>query len=100
EDGIRDSSVTGVQTCALPIWSSLAAAACRESSRVLGIGLGLGAAAVGAEPVAVGDAARKRHVERGDLQELLALAGIAQALGRARSEERRVGEGGECGGPG
>src|SRR5882762_2200585 len=23
EDGIRDSSVTGVQTCALPIWSDL-----------------------------------------------------------------------------
>src|SRR5437588_4295046 len=68
--------------------SSLAAAACRESSRVLGIGLGLGAAAVGAEPVAVGDAARKRHVERGDLQELLALAGIAQALGRARTLQR------------
>src|SRR5260370_10774454 len=25
EDGIRDSSVTGVQTCALPIWSSVPA---------------------------------------------------------------------------
>src|SRR5260370_4014628 len=25
EDGIRDSSVTGVQTCALPIWSIAAA---------------------------------------------------------------------------
>src|SRR5207237_6426166 len=24
EDGIRDSSVTGVQTCALPIWDGLA----------------------------------------------------------------------------
>src|SRR5207237_7242097 len=24
EDGIRDSSVTGVQTCALPIWQRLA----------------------------------------------------------------------------
>src|SRR5260370_22728558 len=25
EDGIRDSSVTGVQTCALPIWPSIVA---------------------------------------------------------------------------
>ena len=24
EDGIRDTSVTGVQTCALPIWRDLA----------------------------------------------------------------------------
>src|ERR1700732_152094 len=65
--------------------SSLAAAARRESLRVLGIGLGLGAAAGGA---AVGDAARKRHVEGRDLQELLTLAGIAQALGRARTLQR------------
>ena len=25
EDGIRDTSVTGVQTCALPIWKAIAA---------------------------------------------------------------------------
>src|SRR5260370_4465411 len=30
EDGIRDSSVTGVQTCALPIWPR-----CISSSRLL-----------------------------------------------------------------
>src|SRR3984893_8825445 len=65
--------------------SGLAAAARRESLRVLGIGFGLGAAAGGA---AVGDAACERHVECRDLQELLALAGIAQALGRARTLQR------------
>src|SRR5207253_7408272 len=30
EDGIRDGHVTGVQTCALPIWSG-AAASCRRA---------------------------------------------------------------------
>src|SRR6476661_4019508 len=33
EDGIRDSSVTGVQTCALPIWFSKAATA-RDAATV------------------------------------------------------------------
>src|SRR5260370_39358992 len=41
EDGIRDSSVTGVQTCALPIWPSAAGpasalAAAREGRAVAG----------------------------------------------------------------
>src|SRR5437762_13910084 len=29
EDGIRDTSVTGVQTCALPIWSACEHGGCR-----------------------------------------------------------------------
>src|SRR5690349_18860771 len=33
EDGIRDLYVTGVQTCALPIWSMAATLASRISSR-------------------------------------------------------------------
>src|SRR5437879_13200855 len=33
EDGIRDTSVTGVQTCALPISSEMPAAASEEASR-------------------------------------------------------------------
>src|SRR5207253_8001286 len=33
EDGIRDGHVTGVQTCALPIWASAAAASGSEESR-------------------------------------------------------------------
>src|SRR5437879_8264559 len=37
EDGIRDTSVTGVQTCALPISSSTARAEC-ESGRLAGSG--------------------------------------------------------------
>src|SRR5438309_9602015 len=32
EDGIRDGTVTGVQTCALPIWSSIAHEGARGSS--------------------------------------------------------------------
>src|SRR5260370_31000325 len=40
EDGIRDSSVTGVQTCALPIWSpSVATSRFRSASTNSGIGL-------------------------------------------------------------
>src|SRR3989454_8736166 len=33
EDGIRDYKVTGVQTCALPIWDGAAAAACQKPVR-------------------------------------------------------------------
>src|SRR5260370_27802153 len=38
EDGIRDSSVTGVQTCALPIYPRLAAAGNSMVVRVVGSG--------------------------------------------------------------
>src|SRR5690606_40793983 len=33
EDGIRDFHVTGVQTCALPIWRALCAASCEADGR-------------------------------------------------------------------
>src|SRR5260370_23446069 len=39
EDGIRDSSVTGVQTCALPIFISAQVAP--QCQRVLGLGQGV-----------------------------------------------------------
>src|SRR5207248_7887217 len=38
EDGIRDRTVTGVQTCALPIWRSLASLADEAASHRRGVG--------------------------------------------------------------
>src|SRR5438046_6269446 len=66
EDGIRDWSVTGVQTCALPISVTLGAAQCH--GRVIGRGRDLGAQ----HPV----------------------AGRTETYAVRRSEERRVGK--EC----
>src|SRR5207237_2112490 len=63
EDGIRDSSVTGVQTCALPIYLAVGAG---RGAAPAGVGAGTGAAA--------GDDGAGLHVAR------------------RRSEERRVGK--------
>src|SRR5438093_7543651 len=84
EDGIRDWSVTGVQTCALPIsrgenfsryWFSIALVAARAWARS-------GECLAGTRRALPGDGARHsvKGVEDGDDQ--------------ARSEERRVGK--EC----
>src|SRR5437764_14243651 len=63
EDGIRDTSVTGVQTCALPIWHG-AARACRQR----------------------GDGVvEDEHRPRDDSM-------LAEVLGEERSEERRIGK--------
>src|SRR2546430_16104187 len=77
EDGIRDLTVTGVQTCALPI-------SLQEPDRLAR----LGAATVAAQPAGAGQGTGR-------------VAGHAPAgpvAGRERrperSEERRVGEGG------
>src|SRR5437879_8901607 len=74
EDGIRDTSVTGVQTCALPIYDVEAVLVLR----------------VGVDP----------RVVPGALAEVAAVAGLgpcvaAVAGAEHRSEERRVGK--ECG---
>src|SRR5689334_23453286 len=45
EDGIRDGTVTGVQTCALPIWP--APGSLRRPARADRLGLGRDSAAVG-----------------------------------------------------
>src|SRR5437879_12285768 len=71
EDGIRDTSVTGVQTCALPI--------CRLRRRRCQGGAG--------DPPL-------RRLERAQPEPLLA---AAVQRGRLRSEERRVGKGVEIG---
>src|SRR5688572_32854363 len=76
EDGIRDLTVTGVQTCALPIWPRPARIVRLRPSGAL-----RGADAEGAGRRARAGAARRRR--RG---------GALPA--RGRSEERRVGK--EC----
>src|SRR2546427_8927244 len=82
EDGIRDLTVTGVQTCALPIWNYNAATAavftdlgvCREQSEVRVDRRGRGVVVP------------RPHV--GATAERAALASHHET----RSEERRVGE--------
>src|SRR2546425_9264541 len=73
EDGIRDKLVTGVQTCALPIWPSRI----RRSARIAGRG---------SDAPCVGRDDEARAV-RGRARQNRATAG-------RRSEERRVGK--EC----
>src|SRR2546430_3223928 len=82
EDGIRDLTVTGVQTCALPIFEGV------------GQDLGPGVAGAGGQQLEGGgqrqELAQRVPAQMVLLQELLHVLG-----GRAaRSEERRVGK--EC----
>src|SRR5437879_11587910 len=81
EDGIRDTSVTGVQTCALPIFvkAALASALGHESLTVR----------VGGQVGAV-DGDVRAHVRIGDLQtrEDASDAAIEQEIGRASCRER------------
>src|SRR3712207_9021638 len=88
EDGIRDSGVTGVQTCALPIWCLVG------DDQLVGVG-------VLAEPLqVVGDLERGADGGVGEHRaDVLARALLEQEVGLlvgegARSEERRVGK--EC----
>src|SRR5207237_6825842 len=74
EDGIRDSSVTGVQTCALPI--------CDEIVPMIVL-----------QPAEVPSAVRPRR-DTPVLTERLRVQVQARLLERGRSEERRVGK--EC----
>src|SRR6266849_7314096 len=92
EDGIRDPLVTGVQTCALPIWLVTGSDLGVTESRVSADGLGLigalpGEPRLGASKVAVGggrpvdgplqvqgfdnSARREREVRANDLGDLL-----------------------------
>src|SRR5256886_7538887 len=81
EDGIRDLTVTGVQTCALPIlFPRLRAGAGRRPGA---------AAAVRTDAAVFAGAARRRRLDAGGI--LDSPAGVSR---RHRSEERRVGE--EC----
>src|SRR5207237_2832585 len=74
EDGIRDSSVTGVQTCALPISIQLSKSASQRLNTLI--------RSMGVPPMALMHG-RDGHATTG-----------AQCLPTIRSEERRVGK--EC----
>src|SRR5690348_17789327 len=84
EDGIRDGRVTGVQTCALPIW--------RLASRFVGLVLARPGGIHRGEPAAA--------ALRNDLSRIRAIVSACQRVTvqpfqrDLRSEERRVGK--EC----
>src|SRR2546429_5898034 len=82
EDGIRDVAVTGVRTCALPIYRPVPAAQAAADRRAGPLGL---------EPAAVAhpDAGRRAMSRASADDERVALPASA-----GRSEERRVGK--EC----
>src|SRR2546422_8388138 len=80
EDGIRDVAVTGVQTCALPIWVVLDPPGPREILRELGV--------AAPEDTAVGVDDQRRRARRA----LVEGENVAAGRHRSRSEERRVGE--------
>src|SRR5205823_8608589 len=91
EDGIRDKLVTGVQTCALPIYPDAESALClvHQAKRALGIG-------IGKVPVEVGDLWREQQTfvndgatrQRRNVEKFFV---FDVRLGYLRSEERRVG---------
>src|SRR5260370_41325037 len=94
EDGIRDSSVTGVQTCALPIWKVCARRYTAPSARTTGSRPGAGAASA---PGSVSPPRANRR--RGSWpfsreSRFLAANPLPSRSGPKRSEERRVGK--EC----
>src|SRR2546427_8699939 len=79
EDGIRDLTVTGVQTCALPIYSREVTSVLIEESRIIDHLLHI--------PFRVAFGVFGPH-HRAELE------GIVELVRRRRSEERRVGK--EC----
>src|SRR5258708_28612240 len=82
EDGIRDDLVTGVQTCALPIWTPKGRI---EMPGRVGRGQDQHAVVAAADAVEFGQ----------ELIDELSAAALPQVRpARARSEERRVGK--EC----
>src|SRR5438552_4736228 len=81
EDGIRDDLVTGVQTCALPIWRDGAVVGTEERIQAL-TGLEARSSARGSDGPAFG------RVVTGDARAPIA----SHALKKGRSEERRVGK--------
>src|SRR5260370_5997476 len=82
EDGIRDSSVTGVQTCALPI-----------SEPVVSVGVPL-PFAVSLTTVVAEVLASEPNVWLKPFRSIVVPAARVTGLARLRSEERRVGK--EC----
>src|SRR5207249_6805905 len=98
EDGIRDRNVTGVQTCALPIWSAMRSMATILPPAIVKpniiCGLPPGAHTSPGNPLtSAGCAARARP-------EKVSATAAAPRTSLGRSEERRVGKEGGAGGGG
>src|SRR5690625_7815270 len=82
EDGIRDGHVTGVQTCALPIWTIAGGCGVEEAIRIFKEHENLISGLVRLPVI------QDKYPEFGE--------GVVKSLGAwGRSEERRVGK--ECG---
>src|SRR5207245_6914043 len=87
EDGIRDATVTGVQTCALPIYQ-------HEALRFLGCGVQSAALVRGDDAVLIASNNQNRAGEVSNLPERVEAIAQEQVDGQEwRSEERRVGKG-------
>src|SRR5690606_41005771 len=82
EDGIRDFHVTGVQTCALPIFALF-------EPRSVGDGVGINGASVG-QGVSVAEGVASAAASARPPQP--ASISAAASITRMRSEERRVGK--------
>src|SRR5207245_5279208 len=94
EDGIRDATVTGVQTCALPICENGGSSCHRsETARHHIIQCG-GNEAPRALPPRRGGRSRRQVGVIGGVNLIPTRAARVRSL--PRSEERRVGEGGTC----
>src|SRR5207245_4422315 len=93
EDGIRDATVTGVQTCALPICTKYKVQSYKstKSVRVWGLSRGGGWMRVS---VASSVSSCVACLVVALLAQIFGLSPLAIGL---RSEERRVGKGGRCG---
>src|SRR5205823_10739532 len=95
EDGIRDKLVTGVQTCALPIYQPGS-----TSWRSPALGMDLYRSADDADmPIdAAAEHARATHKISLYGDYATHASSLSDDGGGARSEERRVGKEGRCGG--
>src|SRR5207248_8261435 len=89
EDGIRDRTVTGVQTCALPIWGCIKVLILQAIIVSLGLwGLGLTGVGVDEMRCAVDPSAKAPHWPL----HIAPPASWSPMQAIARSEERRVGK--------
>src|SRR2546430_9529185 len=82
EDGIRDLTVTGVQTCALPIWRAVDERA-RDLGQALELGVVLGHPSLG---VVASRPGRDQELPAGRLQQQELARGLE--IGRASCRER------------
>src|SRR5260370_2173090 len=92
EDGIRDSSVTGVQTCALPIWRRRRRVGAKygEPRDLAGpVGMARWRADAGPGPLAVADPAVAQLLNVGLVGRLI-VGGVKLRLGVVEKDPRRL----------